>query len=235
MSEITKKVTFSDVDSKLDMTMSALIDSMQDCINNHTEEINKGIDYLKSHNRAWFTASWNIEIKRLPKLNEEIIVRTWAHGFTAVTGQRNVLILDKDENVCICADSNWGFLDTEKQCPTKIMPEDFEGYDMGERYPMEKVSRKIALPESFDYVEDIRVRKSDLDYNNHMSNGRYIINAFEYIPEGSLKRVRVEYKKQCMFKEELKVYKNNTDKDYYIKFTGKEDGEDRAVILFEME
>ena len=235
MSEITKKVSFSDVDSKLDLTMSALISYMQDCINNHTEEINKGIDYLKSHNRAWFTVSWNIEIKKLPKLNDEITVRTWAYGFTAVTGQRNVLILDRDKNVCVCADSNWGFLDTEKQCPTKIMPEDYEGYDMGERYPMEKVSRKIKLPDKFDYVEDIRVRKEDLDYNNHMSNGRYIINAYEYVPDGKLKRVRIDYKKQCMFKEKLEVYINNTDKDYYIKFIGKEDGEERAVILFEME
>ena len=67
MSEITKKVSFSDVDSKLDLTMSALISYMQDCINNHTEEINKGIDYLKSHNRAWFTVSWNIEILSLMK------------------------------------------------------------------------------------------------------------------------------------------------------------------------
>ena len=235
MSEIKKKVLFSEVDFKRDMTMSALISYMQDCINNHTEEINKGIDYLKSHNRAWFTVSWNIEIKKLPKLNDEITVRTWAYGFTAVTGQRNVLILDTDGNVCVCADSNWGFLDTEKQCPTKIMPEDFEGYDMGERYPMEKVSRKIKLPEKFDYVEDIRVRKEDMDYNNHMSNGRYIINAYEYVPEGKVKRIRVDYKKQCKYKEELQVYINHTDNEFIIKFTGKDDKEDRAVVLFEIE
>ena len=220
MSEITKNVLFSEVDAKLNMNMSGLINSMQDCINKQTEEIDRGSAFLKSHNRAWFTVSWNIEVKRLPKLSEEITVKTWAYGFSVVTGERNVIITDTDGNDIVCA---------------KITDEDVEGYVMGERYPMEKVSRKIKLPESFDYVEDVWVRKEDLDFNNHMSNGRYIINAYEYVPEGKVKRIRIDYKKQCKYKDELCVFTNHTDNEYIIKFTGKEDGEDRAVVLFEIE
>ncbi len=235
MSEITKKVLFSEVDAKLNMNMSGLINSMQDCINKQTEEIDRGSAFLKSHNRAWFTVSWNIEVKRLPKLSEEITVKTWAYGFSVVTGERNVIITDTDGNDIVCADSHWGYMDVESQRPAKITDEDVEGYVMGERYPMEKVSRKIKLPESFDYVEDVWVRKEDLDFNNHMSNGRYIINAYEYVPEGKVKRISIDYKKQCKYKDKLCVFTNHTDNEYIIKFTGKDDGDDRAVVLFEIE
>ncbi|MFR0781633.1 MAG: hypothetical protein ACLSHP_01355 [Coprococcus sp.] len=44
------------------------------------------IDYMLTHKRTWFAIGWNIEIRRIPKMFEEISVKTWAYEFATSIG-----------------------------------------------------------------------------------------------------------------------------------------------------
>ena len=82
-----KKVLFSDVDATRRMSFGSLMDAMQDCVNINSESVGRGIDYMLTHKRTWFAISWNIEIRRIPKMFEEISVKTWAYEFATSIGR----------------------------------------------------------------------------------------------------------------------------------------------------
>ena len=98
-----KKVLFSDVDATRRMSFGSLMDAMQDCVNINSESVGRGIDYMLTHKRTWFAISWNIEILRIPKMFEEISVKTWAYEFATSIGYRNVIVTDENGEDIVCA------------------------------------------------------------------------------------------------------------------------------------
>ncbi|MBE5947315.1 MAG: hypothetical protein E7259_10340 [Lachnospiraceae bacterium] len=228
-----KKVLFSDINASSRMSVWSILNSMQDCVNINSESIGRGIDYMLEKKRTWFAISWNIEIKKFPKMFDDITVKTWPYDFSSTMGFRNVIITDSDGNDILCADSIWTLMDMNTGKPTRIEDEDCKGYDLEEKYPMEPMGRKIKLPAEFELMDTVKVRKADIDYNGHMSNGQYIQIADEYMPmDADIERIRVEYKSQAKYKEELDIYMSVEDKRYVIKIVGKEDGSIKAVVEF---
>lgn len=228
-----KKILFSDIDSSAKLSVGKLLDAMQDCVNINSESIGKGIEYMMEKRRTWFAISWNIEIKRFPKMFEDVVVKTWPYDFSTSIGYRNIVITDAEGEDIVCADSMWTLMDMETGRPTKICEEDSKGYDVEDRYPMENLGRKIKLPKNFKEVESIVVRKSDIDYNGHMSNGKYIQIADEYLPSGiEIKRIRVEYKNQSKYNERLRILLSKQDAVYTVMFVGDADDSVKAVVEF---
>lgn len=231
MYELEKKVYYRDTDISQQMSLGAVLDNFQDIINMHSEAINKGIDYILRVKRAWFVVSWNIEIKKLPKLYDTIVLKTWPHDIKSSVSGRNVCIFDKEGNPLVCADSIWSVVDMETGRLTRIIPEDIEDYGNGEAYPMEDSGRKIALPEGFEEQEIVRVRKTDIDYNGHMSNAYYLRYACEYIPDGVVcKRIRIEYKLQTKYGESLRMLTARDGDRIVVKMLGADDDKIRAVV-----
>lgn len=233
-----KELLFSDIDYSSRMSIASMIDAMQDVINLNSESIGKGIDYILEHKRAWFTVAWNIEIKRYPKIFEKLTVKTWPYLYAGAFGNRNVVITDENGEDVVFADSIWSMVDVTTGMPTKITQDDIEGYELEERYPMDNLGRKIKIPkeeEFFTNVGRIKVNKSDLDYNRHMTNAKYIKYAFDYIPvDVEIKRIRVEYKAQCPFEEEIDMMRSFEEEEgrYIIKLVDSETRELKAVVEF---
>jgi acyl-ACP thioesterase len=234
-----KKILFSDIDSNSNMSLESILDAMQDCVNINSESIGKGIEYMHKTGRAWFAIGWNIEIKRYPKMFENVVVKTWPYSFSSSMGYRNVIITDSSGADILCADSIWSLVDTKTGLPTKILEEDYTGYDLEEKYPMEPLGRKIKLPKfkdgesGFEKTGEHRVTKSDLDFNGHMTNGRYIKYADDLIPMGvTINRVRVEYKSQSKFGESLDIERYIDGNKWLIRFIGQDLGDLKAVVEF---
>lgn len=238
-----KKVLFSDVDATGRMSFGSMMDAMQDCININSESIGRGIDYMLEKKRTWFAISWNIEIRRIPKMFEEIIVKTWPYEFATSIGYRNVVVTDKYGKDIVCADSMWTLMDMETKHPVRIGEEDAKGYEIEPRYPMEKCSRKIRLPREFEVVDTVVVPKADIDYNGHMSNAKYILLANEYVEDiMRVNRIRVEYKSQARYKETLVIERAVQETEMeagmethvIIKMSGKEAGDVKAVVDYRL-
>lgn len=231
-----KKVLFSDLDSTSQMSLSAMMNAIQDCVNINSESIGRGIDYLMSVGRTWFAIGWNIKIKRLPKMFENIVVKTWPYEFGTSMGFRNVIIEDAEGEVIVCADSIWTLVDLKTGRPIKITEEDSKGYELEERYPMEPMSRKIKYPNETKPVDSVTVKKSNVDYNGHMSNGEYIKLACEYIPDDVVVTgIRVEYKNQSRYGELLNVSEYREENMYGYVITGAEKSDIKAVVAISVE
>ena len=224
MYEYKKQVLFSDIDRNNNMTLDSLVSAIQDCININSEAIGKGINYMKETGHAWFAVAWNFHIDRLPRLMENITVKTWPYDFSATMGFRNIIVCDENENVIVATDSVWALMDMEQGRPTKISESDSAGYDLEPRYNMEPMARKIKLPDNINHMDTISVKRADIDFNGHMTNGRYIEIADEYTPiDKTIKKIRAEYKSQSVYGEILNVYSGYNDDKLVVAFRGEND------------
>ncbi|MBO5303827.1 MAG: acyl-[acyl-carrier-protein] thioesterase [Lachnospiraceae bacterium] len=192
-------VRYSEVDVNRQMTLSAILDLLQDSCTFQSEEIGLGVDYLKEHHRAWVLSSWQVVIKRYPKMGEKLTTYTWPYAFKSFMGYRNFKIEDEAGNVVVYANTVWVFLDTEKGRPVKAPQEVIERYAIEPPYEMECASRKLQLSENMQSKEQIRVQRFHIDTNLHVNNSKYVLMAEEYLPEGfKTGELRVEYKKEAV-------------------------------------
>lgn len=231
-----KKILFSDIDANSKMSFYSLMNSIQDCINVNSESIGRGIDYMLEHGRTWFAVGWNIEIKRMPTIFEEITLKTWPYDFGTTLGYRNVIVTDSKGEDIICADSLWALMDVAEGRPTKITEEDAKGYDLEPAYPMEPMQRKIKIPKETTVVGELEVKKSNIDYNGHMSNGEYVKIAYDYLQgDVNVSRMRVEYKSQAKLGEKISVRAYTEDKTHGYVITGETERDVKAVVCFTCE
>ena len=214
MFEMKRTVTYSQVGSSLAMDMAGIVHYLQDCTLAHSESVDKGVAHVEKYKRAWFLSSWQIEVKRFPIYQENVTVRTWAHDFKSMYGYRNMDILDSEGTPIVYANSIWIFMDLEKMLPAKPTEEDMRGYEIEEALQMEYAPRKIKqLSEEYRVVEEreIHVRRSFLDSNNHVNNGRYVSEALDIIDMEGVKNMRVDYRKAAVMGDIMypAVYKND--------------------------
>lgn len=196
------RVGFSHVDSDRVMKMEVLPALLQDVTCFQGEELGVGFDYLDPMGCAWILNAWQIDVKRMPKFNEKIIIGTFPTEFKSFIGTRNFIIKDEDGHTLVMANSVWTFMDMKKLRPSKVAEKFIEVYTLEEELPMEYLPRKISLPETEEYSvaekEVLKVREYHLDSNKHVNNGQYIQIAGGFLSEGmKYDRLRVEYRKQA--------------------------------------
>lgn len=141
------RIRYSEVDEEKQLTVTGIINYLQDCSIFQSEDLNLGIDYLAKQHRAWWLSSWQIVIDRYPRFGEEVMIGTWPYDFKGIYGYRNFMIRDKAGNNLIRANSVWFFYDTFAGRPVRVCQDDVRGYGAGEeaRLEMDYAPRRIRL------------------------------------------------------------------------------------------
>lgn len=227
------RVRYSEVNSKRQLTLSALLDYLQDCCSFQSEELGIGLDYLVREQVGWVLSSWEIEIARYPKMGEELRVHTWPYGFKGFYGYRNFLVED-GQGLVARANSIWVFMDTKRMRPVRITDAMIQAYQnsFDEQLDGQWSERKLEFPPDGQKMEPVQVARFHIDTNAHMNNGRYVQVAEEYLPEdfevGSL---RVEYKKAARLGDVL-YPAVTTEQDAVAVVLAEESGKPYAVVRF---
>ncbi len=226
MYSFTSRIRYSETDEKGLLSLAGMMNYMQDCSTFQSEEIGRGLHYLKEQKRAWWVNSWEIEIRRLPALGEEIRISTWPHGFKGIFGLRNFFLETVSGEPLVLADSLWFYYDLEKNKPARVPADEAESYGpSGEPLPLPPISRKIAVPEGGKNLPPIRVERHHLDTNHHMNNAQYVSVAGECLPEGfRIGTIRVEYRKMAVLGDLLVPYLAKTGAGYLVSFRDGGDG-----------
>lgn len=217
-------VRYSETHGKETADAATIANYFQDCAILESEDVGIGIKYLKEHGRAWFLISWQIEIKRYPKLAEKISVKTWAYDFKGSMGYRNILIVDECGNYIATAATQWSYMDTQAMRPIRIEENVGNAYPLGKKLDMEYAPRKINFPDGMEITDKRKVMTYQIDSNSHMNNEAYIELALEYIDENFyIKSIRAEYKKQLVKDDVIIVKKAISDGICYIVFSDEND------------
>ena len=221
MYSFKSKVRYSELDSTGRLSIKSMMDYLQDCSTFQSESLGLGIEYLKKNKRAWWLASWNIDIISLPGLAEEITVSTNAHGFKGIYGYRNFALQDAEGKYLVKADSTWFFFDTENMIPAKPKDEEILPYIQApkEKLQMSKeLSKKTPHYEGGKLLDGIPVQKYHLDTNNHVNNAVYIDLARDCInTKLKLSNISVWYKKMALLGDVIYPYVVEADDRYIVE------------------
>lgn len=206
MYQFESKVRYSEVNSDRVLKLAALTDYLQDCCTFQSEGMGVGMDYLKDFRGGWVLSSWEIIINELPKLSDVITVGTWPYEFKGFYGMRNFCVTNEAKERIAFANSVWVYMDMEAQRPARVPESVVAAYHAEEETPIEFdwSDRKIKVEGDGVEGKPVTVQHYFIDTNHHMNNGKYILVAEEYLPEGfEVARVRAEYRKAAMLDDVL--------------------------------
>ena len=204
-------VSNNDVDASFKLKVPAIFRYFQDVALLATEESKVDSISLSKRNIDWVITRMSVQIKRLPKCDEEITVCTYPGKDMAMLYPRYFVILDANDNVIIRCTSLWALIDNisrkvivDREVIAKLPGEDWDD----EQLPLPE---KIALPNNSKLIEKRTIHYSDLDFNSHMNNVRYVellmdAHDSEFYKNKRVSSIVLNYIKELKEKEAVEVY-----------------------------
>ena len=240
MYEFDARVRYSETDETQNITITALVNYLQDCSTFHSADVGLTVDHLNELRRAWLLSYWDIYIDRMPRLYETISVGTSPHEFRGVLAHRNFWIKDKDGNFLLKADSLWFSFDTERMRPVKIEENMIAPFgEINNVLELPESDRKVTVPEELTTGEAIRIEKHHIDTNHHVNNAQYLQIADDVLTaatEGKVHftkgRIRAEYKKAAVLGDIMIPKYGTTESDSAVVSLQNEAGEVFCNIEF---
>ncbi|MGM0397064.1 MAG: acyl-[acyl-carrier-protein] thioesterase [Bacillota bacterium] len=204
MSKFWKKFTipYYDTDSEGYIRPENILAYMAETSNWHSDYLHVGFEDLARNNQAWMLLRWEAQFNRYPKAKEEVSIGTWTSGFDRFYATREFVLTDKNGELLAKATTKWVFLDLEKRRPRRIPEEIQERYSFVEEFNFPRLTEMKQLSGEIVETGPIRVRKSDIDNNNHVNNIRYIEWMQEGLPEEIYNDMRI-HRLGIVFKKEI--------------------------------
>ncbi|MBR1571867.1 MAG: acyl-[Lachnospiraceae bacterium] len=205
------RVRFSECDSEGRLTVIGLINYLQDCCTMQAEDLDIGISYLKEQDLGWFLTNWDICIKEMPFIGEEIYVSTWPYKFAGFIGSRNFKVENAQGELLAYADSLWVLMNLKKQAPNRLPELMKERYTTDPALETNDMKRKLQPTGSDKVALEFKVDKMYLDTNFHMNNSYYVQGAMEAAGAKKFREIVVEYKKSAQYQDYVKCVVGDID------------------------
>lgn len=199
----TFQIPYYESDKNRKATTLSILKYLGETSGAHTDSLGFNVENLKKTNYGWMLNRWKVRIDRYPNVNEVITIETWSSGIDRFYATREFIIYDEESLEIGRASTVWIFIDMLKKRPVRI-PIDF----------VEKIKPidERTFNEFYDFKKDIiaksyidfHVRRSDIDYNNHVNNTKYLSWMLETIPEYiyenyMLHEFEIIYKKETIY------------------------------------
>ena len=170
----TLPIRFGAIDKSDRLTLDAVFQFFQEAAICHAENLGVGREDMARTGQVWILSRMSVMVDRRPNYRETVTVRSWPRGGEKLFAIRDYDIRDKDDVPAVSARSGWIILDMEKRRPLRpqsvmdTLPHN-EGLDaltsgpagLEERGNLQKIAERKAL-------------YTDVDYNGHVNNVRYI-------------------------------------------------------------
>lgn len=201
-------------DRNNNLRMVTLLNIFQDMADAHAAQMGLGLEFVLEQGFAWVGSNYEIEIKRLPQIHENITMTTWPAEEKKLGAVRDFEVFGEDGERIITASSQWILIDFKRRRPISLR----------ENLPQYSIIPERALPTEFPKIKEVerideqtkfRVRFDDIDLNKHVNNAVYILWASEAVaPEFRLThnpyKIAINFKKEGLMGEKVLV---NTEVD----------------------
>lgn len=151
---------------------SQLLGILQEAAGEHGALLGVDKDTLKEKDLFWALIRYHIEIQRLPRSGETVTVETWPMPTTRTAYPRATAVYDAEGNVLFQAVSLFVLVNFETRA--MVLPA-MSGVTVNGWVRGKEISLPGSLlPKQLENGESRVVRFSDLDFNGHMNNCRYL-------------------------------------------------------------
>lgn len=186
----------------------AFLSILQDIAEMHSASIGYGVTDIDKTNLSWALLNWKVKIISRPKYGDIITVRTWSRYSTKLYSYRDFEILNSAGEIIAIATSKWVLIDIEKGKISKLDSQIIDKYYPESKSVFNVVELdKLSEPSEFSSVVDYKIRKSDIDINNHVNNLCYMDIALEAF-NGDSKEFNSFNEFEIMYKHQIKIDDN---------------------------
>ena len=166
---------------------------------------------LLSRSLSWMLARLQLRSAEPPSGRTRIVAETWPSGIESRFARRDFrLWLEGAEQPFVLATSYWLLIDMKRMRPVTV--ENILGREHIVDMPHPVTEPFPSLQPAGDPVfsAEFRVRRSDLDMNNHVNNVHYVEWLAEAVPEdvwrgGRVGELDVEYKRGVNFGDTVRI------------------------------
>lgn len=235
-------IGLSDVDFTKMLKLSTLFGYFQDIASLAVENLGIGINTLENiYSVAWVLMRIRVDITRNPTWNEEITVETWPQQPKKLEFERDYIVRDADGNVIIRAVSTWIIFDINTR---ELQKSERIAIDYPPFIKERAIDCKLGKLKPFGKL-DIAYKKvigySDVDFNGHLNNSKYIDFIMDCFPvenhkQYGVKSIEVNYINEAMPGETLVLYRDISAVDSNrIYIEGVNEAGDKGVFKAQVE
>jgi medium-chain acyl-[acyl-carrier-protein] hydrolase len=172
--------------------LSSICNYLQESAWRHAEDLGYGYEAASSRNELWVIVGLMVRMLKYPEWGSTIQVETWPKGIDRLLAFRDYKISSEGGEVLGAATSSWMILDADTRRPKKmdIVLDKLDmtlSQDILNENPPHLSAIKTPL-EGYAHT----VRYSELDFNGHVNNTRYLDWCMDGFPADIHHSQRVE-------------------------------------------
>jgi acyl-ACP thioesterase len=210
---------------------------LQEVAVGRAEELGFGFDRLGELGGYWVLSNIRIEIARLPRRDDEVVLRTWPSGHSRTVATREFIGQDKDGREMFRAGSEWMVVNKETNRLKNLFRLDLDLPKTGQK-ALEGELRRLELRRDYRPVDHVRVPYSSIDLNGHVNNTEYVrwgIDALRraFVFEGDIRSLQATYLSEVFEGDEIDIAVSS-DGNGMFHVLGSKPGEDDSVFLMEV-
>lgn len=236
------QIELRDVDFKNELKLSMLFSYCQETASLAASKLGVGINHLAEHgNIAWVLLKMRVEINRMPVINEEITIETWPQKPGKLDVERDFIVRDIDGDVLIRAVSVWALMDLKERKLKRTNSLSLQYPSIMEERAIIHKFKKLNTDDELMPVYEKTVGYSDIDFNGHLNNSRYINYVMDCFPleehrQFEIKIIEVHFIQEAFPGDTILLKKDHPLKDnasVFVEGTKKEN--DNPVFRAKME
>jgi len=216
-------------------TNKAMLKYLENIACKHSDEVGYGINTIEETKVVWILLDWKFKVIERPVYGQTIKVRTWSRTMEKCCAYRDFEIYNENGKILAVATTKWVLLDAETRKIQKISEELASKYKSEpERKVFKEDIEKIHEPVAHEASMKLKIRRSDIDINNHVNNLNYLDLAHEILPieiyNQDIKNIRITYKHQTEPEETVSIYYTKQDEKNIITIKTIDDTQLHAIV-----
>ena len=213
----TKKVIIgsNDIDANLNLRIANFMRIVQDVIMEHTEELNVGKKETIDKGIIWVITRLSLEITRLPKYQEEIVIKTYPGENKSFFYNRYLWVEDNKGNIIIKLSSIWTLLD--KNTRMVVLNKDIASRCLEEHHEGElPLPIKVDITDNLGIKETRKVHYHEVDLNGHLNFTKYIefildLHDNDFYAKSPVKSLILNFAKEIKENQIINVLSNDSN------------------------
>ncbi len=175
------RVRYYEVDHRARVRPVTILDYLQDAASEHTIRLGIAVADLRTRNLTWVLSRTQARFLHYPHGGDTLRVKTWPSGREGLFALRDFEVRDQKEHLVALATTSWAVIDVASGRPVRLdsaLPD----YPLHEHRALASDFKSLPKMTGFDEEMAFRVRRADLDINDHVNNTVYPAWALEAVP-----------------------------------------------------